>query len=69
MFEHAKVLQTLVTDIVPLQSFDLMTHDEGDSVGLILLDNYQKQQLPFTIAHHFILNGSIYLPLAQITWT
>ena len=68
MFEHAEVIEKLVTEILSLKVFDFMTHDEGDSVGLIFLDNYLKKERGYTISRHFILNGSIYLPLAKITW-
>ena len=46
----------------------MLTHDKGDSVGLALLQIYQAyEEKPYQINHHFITNGNIYLPLAQLT--
>ena len=50
-----------------IKQFAYLTHDEGASVGLALLQQYQQTQQPlYTISHHFILDGSIYLPKASI---
>lgn len=68
IFEHASLLDHFVTQVVPLASFIYLTHDEGDSVGLQVLRNYmQMQHAPYTIMHHIMLNGNVYLPLAKLT--
>jgi hypothetical protein len=57
----------MVTEVVPLKDFVYLTHDEGDSVGLQFLENYQTAKKPYKITHHIMLNGSIYLPEADLT--
>ena len=42
-----------------------MTHDEGDSVGLIILKRIQDGKVKLQIDNHFILNGGLYMPLQQ----
>merc|ERR1719329_15010 len=69
MFEHAEVLEQLVTSVVPLKSFTLLGHDEGDSVAFIFLSRYEQEAKPFSIRHFVILNGGIYLPLQNIAET
>jgi pimeloyl-ACP methyl ester carboxylesterase len=68
IFDDARLVDTYICDIAGLEDFALMTHDKGDSVGLALLQLYQAYaEKPYTIKHHFITNGNIYLPLAQLT--
>lgn len=67
MFEHADVIDKMVTEQAKLTEFVYLTHDEGDSVGLQFLANYQQEKKPYTITHHILLNGSIYLPEASLT--
>jgi hypothetical protein len=42
---------------------------KGDSVGLALLQIYQGygSALPYTITHHVITNGNVWLPLARLS--
>ena len=47
-----------------INNFSYLTHDEGSSVGLAFLDSFASI---FEIQHHYILDGSIYLPAASIT--
>lgn len=57
-----------ISEIVGIDDFTLLTHDKGDSVGFALLQIYQAYaERPYTISHHVITNGNIYLPLAQLT--
>lgn len=68
IFDDAQLVDHYIRDIVKLDEFTLLTHDKGDSVGLALLQVYQAYEtIPYTIQHHFITNGNIYLPLAQLT--
>jgi pimeloyl-ACP methyl ester carboxylesterase len=68
LFDDARLVDYYVRAIVGLKEFTLLTHDKGDSVGLALLQIYQVyEDKPYTINHHFITNGNIYLPLAQLT--
>jgi pimeloyl-ACP methyl ester carboxylesterase len=68
IFDDARLVDTYIRDIAGLEDFILLNHDKGDSVGLALLQIYQAyDDKPYTISHHFITNGNIYLPLAQLT--
>ena len=71
MTDHSWVVEDLVTRVLGLKSFSYLTHDEGDSVGFILLKRYAQYESrgdkPFHINHHIILNGGIYLPLAHLS--
>lgn len=64
--DDAKLVDYYITDILKLKEFTLLTHDKGDSVGLSLLSLYENQDF-YTINHHIITNGNIYLPLANLT--
>ena len=67
IFDDARLVDEYIREIAGLDEFILFTHDKGDSVGLALLQIYQAyDEKPFTINHHFITNGNIYLPLAQL---
>ena len=66
--DDARLVDFFVQHIVSLQRFALLTHDRGDSVGPALLADfpaYRQQTSPMT--HHFLTNGNIYLPLANLT--
>jgi pimeloyl-ACP methyl ester carboxylesterase len=68
IFDDARLVDDYIRDIVGLEELTLITHDKGDSVGLALLQIYQAyDERPYTINHHVITNGNIYLPLAQLT--
>lgn len=72
IFEDAAIVDHFVREIAGLQSFALLTHDKGDSVGLELLRLYEEKlaagESPgYTLTHHFLLNGNVYLPLADLT--
>ena len=69
LFEDANLVDTLVREVVKLDRFSLVTHDKGDSVGFALLQLYQSDSTrTYSIDHHVILNGGIYLPLAQLSY-
>jgi pimeloyl-ACP methyl ester carboxylesterase len=68
IFDDARLVEEYIREVVELEDFVLLTHDKGDSVGLALLQIYQAyEEKPYTINHHFITNGNIFLPLAQLT--
>jgi pimeloyl-ACP methyl ester carboxylesterase len=68
IFDDARLVDEYIRQVAGLDEFILLTHDKGDSVGLALLQIYQAYEAkPYTINHHFITNGNIYLPLAQLT--
>jgi len=68
LFDDARLVDYLASDILGLEEFTLLTHDRGDSVGLALLQSYgERGPRPYRIRHQVITNGNIYLPLARLT--
>jgi pimeloyl-ACP methyl ester carboxylesterase len=68
ILDDARLVDEYIRKVARLDEFVLLTHDKGDSVGLALLQIYQAyDDRPYTIKHHFVTNGNIYLPLAQLT--
>ncbi len=66
--DDAELIWHFVTKVVPMREFALLSHDRGDSVSLAFLSVYQAAaNPPFRITHQYILNGNVYLPLANLT--
>jgi pimeloyl-ACP methyl ester carboxylesterase len=66
--DDAELVWHFVTLVVPMREFALLSHDRGDSVSLAFLSLYQAAAAPpFRITHQYILNGNVYLPLANLT--
>jgi pimeloyl-ACP methyl ester carboxylesterase len=64
--DDAKLVDYYIRDVLDLTSLSVLTHDKGSSVGFALLELYHNQT-DYQINHHFITNGNVYLPLAQLT--
>ena len=68
LFDDACLEDYFIREVAGLKDFTLVTHDKGDSAGLALLQTYQAYVVkPYTINHHIITNGNVYLPLAKLT--
>jgi pimeloyl-ACP methyl ester carboxylesterase len=68
IFDDAVLFDHFVREVLGLKEFTLLTHDKGDSVGLALLQIYQRYDVkPYVINQLVITNGNIYLPLARLT--
>jgi pimeloyl-ACP methyl ester carboxylesterase len=70
--DDAELVWHFVTRVVPMREFSLLSHDRGDSVSLAFLSLYQAALSEtagpaFRITHQYILNGNVYLPLANLT--
>jgi|TARA_B110000914_G_scaffold211318_1_gene211287 pimeloyl-ACP methyl ester carboxylesterase len=66
--DDASLVDYFIQEILDLKKFILLTHDKGDSVGFAFLSLYQQKDSPaYQIDHHVILNGGIYLPLAELS--
>ena len=65
--DDVRLLDELIRTTFGLDAFTLVTHDRGDSVGLALLEHVQQQDPPYEITGQVILNGNVWLPLAQLT--
>ena len=71
IMDHAQLIHDLAVRL-KLERFSYLTHDEGSSVGFALLQLLEGAAAagaaaPFELTHHFILDGSIYRPAANIT--
>ena len=69
LFDDARLVDWYIRDVARLHELTLVTHDKGDSVGLVLLQIYQRygSARPYTITHHVITNGNVWLPLARLS--
>ena len=67
LYDDARLLVHLITEVWQLGDYRMMTHDRGSSVGIIalgMLADAQPARLPLDI---FVTNANIYLPLANLT--
>ena len=65
--DDAKLVDHFVREIVGLSRFNLLTHDRGGSVGFAFLGNYLAlEEKAYEITCHFISNGGLFLPLANL---
>ncbi|MFG2794784.1 alpha/beta fold hydrolase [Streptomyces sp. NPDC048419] len=66
LFDDGRLLVHAITDVWQLNDFTMLTHDRGDSVGLIALGMLSEAgaALPSDL---LITNGNLYLPLANLT--
>jgi len=75
IYEHAAALDHFVTHVAQLSSFAIATHDMGSSVGFAFLEKFYNPATrlsgatppAYTITHHLITNGNIWLPLSQLS--
>ncbi len=71
--DDARLVDHLIRDEFGLDALTLVTHDRGDSVGLALLElrehGGQQSGTTYGIRQQVVLNGNVFLPLAQLTRT
>ena len=66
--DDAKLVDHFVREIVGLSRFNLLTHDRGGSVGFAFLGNHlAREEKAYEITYHFISNGGLFLPLANLS--
>ncbi|MEP9364618.1 alpha/beta hydrolase [Nocardioides sp. CN2-186] len=65
--DDVRLVDELVRTTFALDELTLVTHDRGDSVGLALLDHLQRHEAPYAVTGLVVLNGNVWLPLAQLT--
>jgi len=63
--DDARLVDYYIYEVLRVKTLTLLTHDKGNSVGLALLGLYKNQD-KYTVNHHIITNGNIYLPLANL---
>jgi pimeloyl-ACP methyl ester carboxylesterase len=66
LFDDALLLVHAITDVWKLDGYTMLTHDRGDSVGLIALGLLSESGAPLP-DDLIITNGNVYLPLANLT--
>lgn len=66
LFDDARLLEHLITNVWRLSNYTMLTHDRGDSIGLIALGLLADAgaAVPDNL---IITNGNVYLPLANLT--
>jgi len=72
IYEHAAALHHFVTRVANLSAFHMVTHDMGDSIGFAFLEKFVNPataivQPTFSLTHHTITNGNVWLPLSSLT--
>ena len=66
--DDAKLADYFVREILGLSRFQFLTHDRGGSVGFAFLGNYlASEEKEYEITYHFISNGGLFLPLANLS--
>ena len=66
--DDAKLVDHFVREVVGLSRFHLLTHDRGGSVGFAFLGNYlAREERAYEVTYHFISNGGLFLPLANLS--
>ncbi len=65
--DDARLLDFYVRDVLGLSRFHMFGHDRGNSVLFAFLGDYlESPRRDYEIAYHFISNGGIFLPLANL---
>jgi pimeloyl-ACP methyl ester carboxylesterase len=66
--DDAKLVDYFVREIVGLTRFSILAHDRGGSVMLEFLGDYlDAPRRNYEITYHFIMNGGLFLPLANLS--
>lgn len=66
LFDDARLLVHAITQVWKLSGYTMLTHDRGDSVGLITLGLLAESGAPLP-DDVIVTNGNVYLPLANLT--
>lgn len=66
LVDDARLLVHAITEVWQLDSYTLLTHDRGDSVGMIALGLLAESGAAAP-ENLIITNGNVYLPLANLT--
>lgn len=64
LYDDARLLAHLITEVWQLDEYRLLTHDRGSSVGIIALGLLAESRPPRDL---ILTNANIYLPLANLT--
>ena len=67
LYDDARLLLHMISDIWGLSRYTLLTHDRGTSVGLVALDMIAKDGAAVAPGEAVLTNANIFLPLANLT--
>ena len=67
LYDDARLLIHAITDVWRLERYTMLTHDRGDSVGMIALSMFAAQDHGNPPTEVILTNANIYLPLANLT--
>ena len=66
LYDDARLLVHLITEVWQLTDYRIITHDRGSSVGIIAVAMLAENAAVMPV-ELIITNGNIYLPLANLT--
>lgn len=66
LYDDARLLVHLITDVWQLDNYAIVTHDRGSSLGMIAVTMLAEANAAMPV-DLIITNGNIYLPLANLT--
>jgi pimeloyl-ACP methyl ester carboxylesterase len=67
LYDDARLLIHAITEVWQLERYIMLTHDRGDSVGMIALSMFAAQGPANAPVEAILTNANIYLPLANLT--
>lgn len=67
LYDDARLLVHLITEVWRLEDYRILTHDRGSSVGIIALSMLAESHPMNMPADLILTNANIYLPLANLT--
>jgi pimeloyl-ACP methyl ester carboxylesterase len=67
LYDDARLLVDAITRVWQLTEFRMLTHDRGNSVGMIATGMLAAQDPPLLPIDLILTNGNIYLPLSNLT--
>jgi pimeloyl-ACP methyl ester carboxylesterase len=66
--DDAKLVDYFVREVVGLTRFSILAHDRGGSVMFEFLGDYlDAPHRNYEITYHFVMNGGLFLPLANLS--
>ncbi|MGB3231928.1 MAG: alpha/beta hydrolase [Mycobacterium sp.] len=67
LYDDARLLVHLITEVWQLRGYRMITHDRGSSIGMIALAMLAEQGVGVLPDDVFLTNANIFLPLANLT--
>jgi pimeloyl-ACP methyl ester carboxylesterase len=67
LYDDARLLVHLITNVWQLEDYRIVTHDRGSSIGIVALAMLAEANPAHMPVDLIVTNGNIYLPLANLT--